>query len=919
MGVTKWLLLVFCLIGLGTARGWADGAGPTGVWLGQDGHDSVGPSSVLGPSDVQDLHIRLTGLPVGKEIASLSVTREGGGQWLFNGPWGPWKADLQRASAASTVADLYLEPSHTDNPSLHVLLKYADGTASEFDVRGGHADVNLRMPNAAVAAQWVGQDGPDWTGPGPAVGPDGQQDAHIALSHLSAHIPLKSLTVIGPGNARWQYGLNPERDDNAELASHPDDPSQADLYFSPTQDLQGQALTLKMVYANDKADQTQVTAGACDPARGVPPPPMFVLQPNAITARWLGQDGRDITGRGDIHVALAGLPAGRTVIGATLSDPCGGLWQWQATGTPSGDALPLAFVPSPAHPTADLYFPPYRDEAGDMLTLRLTLDDGATTLVSVQGRQCDPFRRGPLPEPTKVIARPGDDLQDFARRFGTMILSPGTYSLDHPLSLDATITIRGRPGVVLRFTQPPDSPPWSEAITIRRSNTTLAGFAVRFAGPIRWTSEGNPAVLGTAGAGAGTQDPRVNLVVSHLDLEGPPVPGPHDPAKLAPSPFLMRLGDATSGQIVGNVLRGGTTDVTGGPWHITDNVYRGAVPGTMAWDTFGGHYLHDLVVARNQLAPLPGSGKTWRFLVLTQWGMRDRVTDNAVRGVGIRDGDGVPNPNAPEMFLTEAYRLHYEGTAHWLSSGGRVLQIPQVMDGTVRPGTVVALLTGPHAGQWFRVAQALTPTTYLMETPLPPGDYALSIATGFVEETYARNTIDNRGGSSALMDLAGTHFGTRILNNHLLGGGDGMVMLAMPTERPNLWGWSHVPFFGVTVSGNTVEDSRGGLLLDASDNEYNKATARRVYVQAAVQNNTVRWTGPFLHHWRQTGAKAQPLAFRLGDRTRLDADEFVLAVEGNAVQAPPGVQIGPALFVKAATVNGRKQQDQRLPLPVRHL
>ena len=293
------------------------------------------------------------------------------------------------------------------------------------------------------------------------------------------------------------------------------------------------------------------------------------------------------------------------------------------------------------------------------------------------------------------------------------------------------------------------------------------------------------------------------------------------------------------------------------------------MPGTMAWDTFGGHYLHDLVVARNALSPRPGSGKTWRFLVLTQWGMRDRVLDNHVRGIGIRDGDGIPNPNAPELFLTEAYRLHYEGQARWISSGGRVLQIPSVMDGAVRPGTIAAILTGPHAGQWFRVAQAITPTTFVMERPLPPGEYAISLATGFVEETYARNVIDNRGGSSVPLDLAGTHFGTRILDNHLLGG-VGMLLSAMPTERPNLWGWSHVPFLGVLVAGNTIEDARGGLKLDAEDNEYNKTTAGRVYVQATVRNNVVRWTRPFLQR-RPQASRLQALpAFRLGDRSQLD-------------------------------------------------
>lgn len=906
------LFLFVLLLSLGTTvRAPADPPGPHGVWIGQDGHDYVGPSSRPGPSDVQDIHVRLLALPPDEEITSASVDRLGGGQWLYHGGWGPWAAHLERAPRSET-ADLYLEPSHENTPALHVTLHFAGGKTSEFDMSGGPADVNLRMPNAALAAQWVGQDGQDFTGSGPAVGPDGRQDVHLALSRLSAHIPMKSLTVTTSGPVAWQYGLNPERNWNAEVVPHAEDPSQADLFFSPDRDLSGQTLTLKIVYANDKLDQATVTALACDPVKTMPPPPPApVLRPNAIKARWLGQNGAAGADRGNIHVVLAHLPASPLIVGAALSDPTGGYW----TQPHAPDTLPLTFLPAPDGRSAALFFPPFRDEADATLTLRLTFADGTMTLVQFPGGRCDPLAQGLLPAPTSALAHPGDDLQAMAAQFGVLTLAPGTYPLHHPLILDAPITIRGMPGAVLLFSQSADDPaPWNTAVEIHRSNTTLAGFAIHFAGPIRWSADGNPAIIGAARAGQGAGDPRVNIVIARMDLEGPPVPGPVPPGKLVSSPFLMRLGDAASGRISGNRLRGGTTDVTGGPWQITDNTYDGAVPGTMAWDTFGGHYLHDLVVARNTLSPLPGSGKTWRFLVLTQWGMRDRVVDNKVQGIGIRDGDGVPNPNAPELFLTEAYRLHYEGQARWISAGGRILQIPSVMDGAVRPGTVAAILTGPHAGEWFRVAQAITPTTFAMERPLPPGAYAISLATGFVEDTYARNRIDNRGGSSVPLDLAGTHFGTRILDNYLLGG-EGMLLSVMPTERPNLWGWSHVPFLGVLIANNLVEDARGGLKLDAEDNQYNKTTANRVYLRATVQNNAIRWTKSFLQ-LRQQGSPKPLSAFRLGDRSKLDPDEFILTVSGNTLQAPPGFRPGPTLWIKAATVNGKERRDTRLSLPV---
>src|SRR3954453_7296717 len=100
-----------------------------------------------------------------------------------------------------------------------------------------------------------------------------------------------------------------------------------------------------------------------------------------------------------------------------------------------------------------------------------------------------------------------------------------------------------------------------------------------------------------------------------------------------------------------------------------------------------------------------------------------------------------------------------------------------------------------------------------MPSPLPRGDYVVSIATGFVGETFRGNTIDARGSSVAVdLDLVGNHFGTRVLNNHLLCAAAFQVAPA-PTERPVHWGWSHPPMLGIELAGNVLEDSpRGGAI-----------------------------------------------------------------------------------------------------------
>src|SRR4051812_26461140 len=83
--------------------------GPKATWLGQDGVDRVGPAQVVVPSGVQDIHISLSELPAGRSIASAVIRPEGGGEWWYRGPWGPFAADLVQA-AGSNQADLYVEP-----------------------------------------------------------------------------------------------------------------------------------------------------------------------------------------------------------------------------------------------------------------------------------------------------------------------------------------------------------------------------------------------------------------------------------------------------------------------------------------------------------------------------------------------------------------------------------------------------------------------------------------------------------------------------------------------------------------------------------------------------------------------------------------------------------------------------------------
>jgi hypothetical protein len=895
------------------------GPGLSGTWLGQDGHDLVGSSSVPGPDGVQDMHIAISGLPANRTVVFADVQGLGGGDWEYNGPFGPWAAALVR-TAGSTSADLYLEPYQVETGRpFSVQFRYDDGTTDGFWVTGGTADPNLRMPDAALQVQWIGQDGHDLAGPGPAVGPDGIQDVHLALAHLSAGVGVSSVDVIGPNAEAWSYGTNLEGNANAELVPNASDPSQVDLYFDPLGNLAGQTLSVTIDYANGKTDSAQVVAGSTDPNLRMPAPPPVQATWEAVTAQWLGQDGLNLVAPGDVHVRLGGLPSGRTIVAASLSDVVGASWVYQPQAVSGFYADPYALplgLKTVAGKTGqvDLSFPPARDETGTALTLRLQFSDGSTGLATFAGGFEDPGLRSPFPAATAVVAHPGDDLNALANHFGSVHLSAGTYNLSQPLVLNNPVTITADPGATLLFSQPSGSAPWTAAIKINRGHTSLLGFAVRFATPVNWNQNTNygPAVIGTTdNFDPAVNDPRAGLLIANMNLQSPPASSAWEEA-----PRLIRVATATSGTIAGNILKGGTTEFLGGPWRIVNNVYQGTVPDTYSSAAFAGHNTHDLVLEGNTASPVGPSGKTWRFLVLTSSGASDLIANNTVTGIGPMDNDTVPSANATEIILTEDYQIHFEGAPAGLSADGRILQIPSPQGGAGRAGDVVAILAGPDAGQWVRITQVINPTTYVLERPLSPADSAISVTTGFVNETFQGNTVDARGSTTALdMYLAGNHFGTTITGNHLLGGAVGLLVSAAPTEQPVVWGWTHAPFLGATITDNTIEDAQQAINLMVEHSTAIKLNEGRVYLSATLSQNTVFWSDAFVTQRAQAGISATPLALTVGNAGAIDPGELVLVMQGNQQRGPAGFNPAGTMLVTAATINGNAEVDQETVLP----
>ena len=148
------------------------------------------------------------GLPRGKALVFAKINPLGGGEWQYKGPYGPWGAAIEREGTAAS-ADLYVEPTQEETGrAFHVELKFADGQQVEFFVDGGRADPNLRMPGAALAAQWIGQPERGSRGaraggrPGRIVRPQDRAPG------LSKSVAIDSVTVTGPGHAMGD-GHNP--------------------------------------------------------------------------------------------------------------------------------------------------------------------------------------------------------------------------------------------------------------------------------------------------------------------------------------------------------------------------------------------------------------------------------------------------------------------------------------------------------------------------------------------------------------------------------------------------------------------------------------------------------------------------------------------------------------------------------------
>ena len=527
--VRVWAIALGLLI---TAR--LDAAGPVAKWVGQDGKDFVGGEPGPAPNGYQDVHVILGGLPPGRNLSEVEFKGHGHGAWTTKDK-GKSAVHIVRSQRPG-VFDLYLEPYQRETGrEFELKWKLDNGQAGGTYFAGGKADPNLRAAGLGVEARWVNPGGNaasvvDRTGPTVSVGPDGLADAHVAVAKLPPKAEIKEVALILPGGQApaWRSGSNLAGALSAEFVRHRDDPARGDLFFSPTASLaERQTVTLTITYGDDRTDSAAVVVGKLPGSKPLAAPRLANLVASTAQARWIGQGPAGSGGPGEVRVEVEGIVPGRSIVAAALSDGVVSTWQFRRDDSVKFDAgpevLPLNYARL-ASGKLELRFLPTRDESGTTLTLRVLDASGREEVISFPGGPVDFARLAPPLPAGSATARPGDDLHALVERAGTITLAPGVHNLTRPLILNRPVRIKG-PGATLQFSQP-DGKPWTAALKLHAGGTILDGFAVRFAGPIRWNHdvEFGPAVIASTDNrdDRRKEDVRHGVALVNLDPRCPP-------------------------------------------------------------------------------------------------------------------------------------------------------------------------------------------------------------------------------------------------------------------------------------------------------------------------------------------------------------------------------------------------------------
>lgn len=782
--------------------------------------------------------------------------------------------------------DFYMEPAGPDPAGTvyqSIEIRYATASNNQNELfhwtttsgTGDDVNPNWRVPGKELQVDPVDPfelSDEDWTSEEVGVGPDGYEDVKIHLKNLSAgadcHVTVEALSI----GKTWESGLNPNGHLNAELLNRAEPGNalgtQADLFFSTDVDLYNIPLKITVSYERSNPELPNVNfytnrEGKIDTVEYTPHLATEHTYHTAMTAVAVANLPRisatsleqDATSPGNSYVAVT-WPSGKSftdVDSALLSNSFGTIWLYRTPPyhDPWAPSMTMGY-----DSTKDAFsFPPVRDEAGSNLNLLLNFHDGIQAVATFVGKSSDVGRRVADPRPggtsTNVNSAAGL-ISALAVGVPNIHLQAGTYSFTQPLTIGNPVRITADAGVILTFT-PSAGPNWDttpQAILITASHVSLDGFKIRFQNTSADWKADDRVVIGTGGATA-----CLDLSFTHLDIQAPAAAPTTTTYEAAIDLIRVKLGD--SGVIADNTLRGGVTVLRSGPWEVLNNDYQGAVAHTVTSSFLAvDNQSHDLVIRGNHAHQVDSDGIAQRFIVMgnADYGQAigNLIENNTIDGHLGMPAAAVTLPsnytNAPEIVLEEMYQPRFEGKPSAVSPDGFVVRIPYLRGAAPRPGDVVSVVSGDDVGQWRMIVQTLNATTYLLDAPLPQGDYVIAIGRGFVNQTYRNNTFDiqdRRAGTVAFV-FGGNDWGTRILDNTVKGGnslrlGGGATEAAFPGPTYGApRGWTHLPMFDLVVDGNTFEDAAGTLGVSHGDDA--KSNSGRTYVTGDISNNEFQWS-----------------------------------------------------------------------------
>ena len=594
------------------------------------------------------------------------------------------------------------------------------------------------------SAQFVGFSAVDTTGPTAAIGPGGYTnlDLEVVLPLNPNNQPtsLDYLNITGPTGFQWTYGTQSGGVSNAQAAANVTVAPGVINTQSATETYQI-SISPVVYYVNPKtgtgsnitipnnsqlsltdqytlAGTTTIDSWQSDPAL-------------VVTATGLNQNLADLTppipalgfvtypgtaepqsaSNGYGHISITNLPAGTTIKNASaeLSDVAGLYWNTDSLNSDSYGRGELVMTISQSTNasnntvTADVAFPPLRDEAGSTMTFRFRLNNDPTNTVYVTDvafpstLHTDPNLRdgGPVNlNSTPVMVSPTasstpnmvtytydgssygpTDIQtlldmEYQNLEFTDGSTGGIYTINEPLNIHSRMILKAADAnVTFMFTMPSVT---QGVINFYSSHITLDGFKVRFSNSnVAFTaasnSDGIPAIIsGQAALHASDYGEQIGLAfvdinVENLDIQAPYFPQARDPrtdTSSDPDPtgvgnaqgaihaiYTIDMGGNDSGTITGNTIYGGPIHVYNGPWTIDSNQVLGAVQGSLSNEAFQVNSGHDITLNDNTVTDLnpTQNGIIDRFFVANGSGYNFNLTSNHVGVDGAASGNiGMP-------------------------------------------------------------------------------------------------------------------------------------------------------------------------------------------------------------------------------------------------------------------------------------